>query len=97
MKKGFNMSLIAKKIIEAKTSVIHILKGITPKNEPFFAYILFPNDVFELIRDKLSQGQISNISDYGMVLYLGYGNEIPDGLNDNIINFFEANFTKKQA
>lgn len=88
------MSPIVKKILDEKTSVIQLMTGVTKENEPFYAYILFPADVFEKINDQLIKGQISNLTDYGMILYIDYGTTIPEGLTEKIVSEFKENYIK---
>lgn len=87
------MSNIAKKILDEKTSIIHLMTGVTKENKPFYAYILFPADVFEKIKPQLESGQISNLSDYGMLLHIEYGSTPPNGLSERMIEEFKNEFT----
>ena len=82
---------IAQKIINQNSAVLELIEGITPDNKNFYAYVLFPADVFEKLKSKFDKEEM-DISKYGIVIHSDYGSTPPEGLEERILNHFKENY-----
>lgn len=82
---------IAREIINQKTVTLRLVTGETEDLKPFFAYILFPADVYKKIS---SNGELENgqISKYGIVIHSDYGTPPDQNLEKEIINQFKSQY-----
>ena len=82
---------IAREIINKKTVTLRLVVGETPDLNPFYAYILFPADVFAKISstNKLDNCQISK---YGIVVHSDYGKKPSEELESKILSHFEEQY-----
>lgn len=62
---------VAKKIINQNTAVLELIKT-QKEGLPYFYYILFTADVFEIVKEKFGKEEI-NFSEYGIILHEGKG------------------------
>jgi hypothetical protein len=85
--------VIARKIINQRSAVLELIKGTKADSKEFFAYVLFPADVFEEIKDKFNKEEI-DISKYGIVIHSDFGSEPPEGLEEKVLEHFKENYLK---
>jgi len=75
---------IAKEIIKQKTVTLELIKGKDISGSSFFAYTLFPADVFEkFVKPKLGKEAIS-LAEYGIILHRAEG-EKPDAATEKMV------------
>lgn len=79
---------VAKNIINQRSAVLELIKGNKLDGSSFYAYVLFPADVFEMIKEKFGKEEI-DISKYGIILHVGEGLEPEDGVEEKVFEKFE--------
>lgn len=87
------MSSIAKKIINQSSYTLELIKGKNKEGKDFFAYIVFPADVFEELKPRLGKEEL-DLSQFGIVVYGQEGKEVPEGLHEQVLAHFEAEYLK---
>lgn len=85
--------VIAKNIINQRSVVLELIQGTNPDGKDFYAYVLFPADIFEEIKDKFTTEKI-DISKHGIVLHSDYGKHPPEGLEEKVLQHFKENYLK---
>ena len=79
-------------IINQKSAVLEFIQG-TKEDKDFYAYVLFPADLFDSLKSDIIGKEI-DISQYGVVVHSDYGIEPPKGLEEKIIESFKTDFIK---
>ena len=80
---------IAKNIINQNTATLELLKGKNSDGTAFYSYVLFPADVFEIVKEKFGKEEI-DISKYGIVLHTGAGSEPEEGVEEKVFEYFKS-------
>lgn len=80
---------VAKNIINQNSARLELIKGTKADGSDFYAYVLFPADVFEMIKEKFAKEEI-DLSKYGIILHRGEGKEPEEGAEEKVLEQFKS-------
>ena len=83
--------VIARQIINQRSAVLELIQGTESNDKAFYAYVLFPADVFENLKNKFGKEEI-DISKYGIIIHSDYGSTPPEGLEEKILEHFKESY-----
>lgn len=71
-----------------KSAVLELIKGIDDSGEKFFTYILIRVSELDKIKNK-KDSEIIDLAQKGLILYTGPGHDIPEGVEEYVMQEFK--------